>query len=226
MGYIYPNPSGFVIQSTLTGAKRLLGNATEPALPLTPEDMVSIYRILDMTNIKDLKFWAALVLSYRCLLRVSHVTTSAHVMRVKDVEFNSEGMDVIVRSSKTIQFRQRTNRIPVVKSEASVLCPVSVLRRYLQVAQKPPGAVMFGYTYNEYSIKFKELCRAIGLVGKYTTHSVRRGSASFLASFLPLHDVKTYGDWRSWSVLLYLSDTYSSRVVKDKMVASHLQEFA
>ena len=225
LDYTHPDPSGFMVQSTLRGARRLLGSASEPALPLTPENMVSIYDRLDLTKAQDLRFWCALVLSFRCLLRVGHITKSPHVLCVKDVEFTDVGLDVVVTSSKTIQFKQRVNRIPVVKSPGSILCPVGVLRRYLSMSKKSPTSTLFGYSYTSYSEKFKSLCSIIGLEGHYSTHSVRRGSASYLASFLPIHDVKCYGDWRSWAVLLYLSDTYSSRVTKDKLVASHLSEF-
>ena len=225
LGYAHPDPSCFIIQSTLKGAKRLLGAASLPALPLTPANMISIFRQLDMSILQDLRFWCALVLAFRCLLRVGHLTSSPHVLCVKDVEFNSGGMDVVIRSSKTVQYRERINRIPVVESPGSILCPVGVLKTYLSITKKSPSAPIFGYTYNSYATKFKSLCRVIGLQGHYSTHSVRRGSASYLATFLPLHDVKSYGDWRSWAVLLYLSDTYESRVVKDKLVATNLAKF-
>ena len=225
LGYAHPDPSCFLIQSTLRGAKRLLGSATKPALPVTPANLVDIFYRLDFSKYKDLQFWCALVLSFRCLLRVGHITRSPHEIQVRDIEFTDCGMDLTIRSSKTIQFRERVNVVPVVESKDSVLCPVAVLRDYLAARPRKPTDPLFGVSYSTYSSKFSSMCKAIGLEGQYTTHSVRRGAATYLASFLPLHDVKTYGDWRSWAVLIYLSDTYDSRKYKDAVVADKLSVF-
>ena len=225
LDYMYPDPTSFIIQSTLRGAKRLLGASTNPALPLSPENLCAIFRTLDMSSPMDVKFWAALILSFRCLLRVSHLVSSPHQLCVKDIEFNQEGFDLVMRSSKTIQFQERINRIPVIQAPGSILCPVAILSDYITDSGRKGSQPLFGFSYDKYNAKLQRACKAIGLVGHYSTHSVRRGSASYLATFLPLHDVKAYGDWRSWSVLLYLSDTYASRKVKDNHVASELSKY-
>lgn len=225
LGYPYPDPNSFLIISTLRGAKRLLGASTNPALPLTPQNLLSIRGTLDLTSSVDFKFWCALLLSFRCLLRVSHITKTPHQLLARDIHFNALGMDIIIRSSKTVQFRERINRIPVVESVSSALCPVGVLRQYMSRFNKKGGDPLFSFNYNNYNSKLKQACKDIGLEGHYSTHSVRRGSASYLATFLPLHDVKAYGDWRSWAVLLYLSDSYESRKSKDLQVADRLSDF-
>ena len=225
LGYTRPDPTSFIISSTLRGAKRLLGAASNPALPLSPTNIGDILKTLDLTAAKDLVFWCALLLSFRCVLRVSHITHSPHQLLVKDIRFFEGGMDVTIRSSKTVQFRERTNVVPVLTSPNSILCPVSVLKNYMRLLHRKPTSPLFPLTYNIYSSKLKAACGKIGLVGHYSTHSVRRGAASYLATFLPLHDVKAYGDWRSWAVLLYLSDTYDSRKAKDRAVAERLAVF-
>ena len=105
------------------------------------------------------------------------------------------------------------------------MCPVNVLREYVTKSNRKNNSTLFSFSYNAYNAKLKSLCNLIGLEGHYSTHSVRRGSASYLATFLPLHDVKAYGDWRSWAVLLYLSDTYESRKAKDSEVARQLARY-
>ena len=225
MGYTHPEPSQFLIQSTIKGAKKLLGAATNPALPLSPANLVDIYKTLDLSLFVDLKFWTALVLSFRCLLRVGHIVSSPHQLRVSDIHFTPAGMDLFMYSSKTIQCRERVNRIPVVESVGSLLCPVRFLRLYLDASKRKSFNSLFSFSYSSYNSKLKLACKEIGLTGHYSTHSVRRGSASYLATFLPLHDVKSHGDWRSWAVLLYLSDTYDSRKQKDLAVSDHLSAF-
>ena len=86
-GYPHVDSSSFLIKSTLTGAKRLLGCDTVQAEPLSTEDLLKIYSILDMSKFKDLQLWSAITLAYRCLLRVSHVTASPHVIRRGDIHF-------------------------------------------------------------------------------------------------------------------------------------------
>ena len=134
-GIPHVDPSMFLIKSTLLGAKRLLGCESVQADPLSPEQMWRIWRVLDLLNFSDLQFWCCLCIMYRCLLRVSHVVASPHTMKVRDIKWTKEGMDVLIRSSKTIQFKERLVRVPVIKAEYSVLCPC----KYLPVIWKSPS---------------------------------------------------------------------------------------
>lgn len=88
------NRQAFLIKATLAGARRLLGDQTVQVDPLMPEDMLLIRASLKVSVWQDFTFWVALVLSYRCLLRVGHVTISDHSLRVKDIIFTPSGMDV------------------------------------------------------------------------------------------------------------------------------------
>ena len=223
-GVKHPDPSMFIIRSTILGAKRLLGCETVQATPLSPQDIKKMYSVIKLDKFKDLQLWCAITVAYRCLLRVSHIVTSPHTLRVGDITFTGTGMDILIRSSKTVQFKDRVQRIPIIAAGSSCLCPCAFLRRYIQLANLKSTDQLFPYSYNQFATLFKKLCVSAGLVGNFTSHSMRRGSATFLASFLPLHDVKTYGDWRSWSVLLYIADTYASRKTKDHMVAERLSQ--
>ena len=127
-----------------------------------------------------------------------------------------------VRSSKTIQSRERQFVIPVVKSPGCVLCPGRWVRKLIQRLSLSPSDPIFmevtpharPFTYNVYNNQLKSVCAKAGLVGQFSTHSLRRGGATFLSSIgIPLQDIRVYGDWKSWSVLLYLSDTKDSRWV-------------
>ena len=224
MGMEHVDPEDFLIKCTITGAKRVLGSATRQVDPLTPQDLLKIYAVLKMDSWTDFTFWCALTLCYRCLLRVSHVTASPHTMRIKDIRFWRGGMDVWVHSSKTIQYRERSQRIPVTEAGASPLCPVIALRAYIKAAGLKQQDVVFSYTYKSFNAKLKDCIAKAGLKGDFASHSIRRGSASYLASFLPLHEVKRYGDWKSLAVLLYISDNYSSRRAKDALVARQLSK--
>ena len=224
-GIPHVDPQIFLIRATLKGAKRLLGCETVQVDPLSPIDLQAIFRLLNVQEFRDLQFWCAVCLMYRCLLRVGHIVASPHTMLVKDIRWTTGGMDVIIRSSKTIQFRQRTVTVPVLSAGDSVLCPCGFMRKYISWAGLNVDSPLFPYSYQEFAARLKRLCITAGLRGVYGTHSLRRGAATFLSSFLPLHDVKTYGDWRSWSVLLYISDNYSTRKMKDSLVAERLSGY-
>ena len=230
-GVPHVDRTSFLIRMTLQGAKRLLGAEADRAAPILPSDLREMYKCIDVRATGDLVFWAAVTLSFRCLLRKSHVTASPHVLRAGDVSFESRGMVVTVRSSKTIQSRERKFIIPVVESPGCVLCPVRWVRKLMRRLRLSPCDPLFmevspqarPLTYNGYNNQLKAVCAKAGLIGQFSTHSLRRGGATFLSSIgIPLQDIRVYGDWRSWSVLLYLSDTKDSRWEKDKYVSEKL----
>ena len=144
-GYKHVDIDHFLIKCTLSGAKRILGCESRQVDPLSPEDMIKIFKSLDMTIWEDLAFWCALTLCYRCLLRSSHVTISPHTMKVKDISFWRGGMDVVINSSKTIQYRERKQLIPVIQAFGSPLCPVDYLKEYIIQSGLGPAESVFPY---------------------------------------------------------------------------------
>lgn len=223
----------FLVTCTLKGAKRLLGDVTLSADPLFPSDLVKIYKMLDYKDLSDLVFWTAMCLAFRCLLRKSHYTTSPHSLAVDDIVFTDYGMTVCLRSSKTIQFSEREVHIPVIASPTSVLCPVFWLKTYLRLTGINsgtlfvlPGKKVKKYSYSMFSKKLQFYVKRVGLSGNFSSHSLRRGSATFLSRIgLPLQDIKSYGDWKSLSVLVYLANDHDTRMLKDVQVAKAFSKF-
>lgn len=233
MGVPPPAKGHFLVKCTLMGARRLLGDYVLSADPLLPDDLVSVYAHLNHNDLRDLTFWAAICLMFRCLLRVSHVTKSVHNVCRKDIVFTSYGLCLTLFSSKTIQFSERKVTVPVISSKGSILCPVFWIRKYLKhvnVSADDPLFVTPGsktpVSYKWFSSRLKSLLTSANLVGNYSSHSLRRGAATFLSRIgLPLHDIKTFGDWKSLSVLLYLSGDVKTRLIKDATVAKNLRSF-
>lgn len=233
MGHPPSARGSFLLTCTLRGAKRLLGDETLSADPLLPEHLKMIFHNLQFNKLEDLVCWCALCLSFRCLLRKCHFTSSPHMLLRSQIVFTDYGMMVNIVSSKTIQFRERILQIPVVKSYGSILCPVRWLKVYLSLCKVPKKGPLFldmnsrkPLSYEKFSHRLKTLVKKSGIPGRITCHSLRRGSATYLSRLgLPLQDVKMYGDWKSLSVLLYLADDPVTRLQKDFPVAQSLAMF-
>lgn len=233
VGYTPVAKGDFLIRCTLRGARRLLGDSVLSADPLLPSDLMDIYKVLNFKSLKDLVFWAALCLAHRCLLRKGHFTASPHTLLRQDVEFTDYGLKVTIRSSKTIQFREREVVIPIVASSKSLLCPVRWLKKYLLFVYVAPLSPLFvnpntqkPLLYNKFSARLKRAVKDAKIKGNITSHSIRRGSATYLSRIgMPLHDTKVCGDWRSLSVLLYLSGDLQTRLIKDVQIAKSLEQF-
>lgn len=233
MGHKPLAKGSFLLSCTMKGAKRLLGDATLSADPLLPEHLGLMFGLLNFNDKRDLVFWCALCLSFRCLLRKCHFTSSPHMLLRSHLKFTDYGILLSVVSSKTIQFHERTLEIPVVESPGSILCPVRWLRTYLSSRKVPQEGPLFleykskkPLSYEKFTKRLKDLVREANIPGKITCHSLRRGGATYLSRLgLPLHDVKMYGDWKSLSVLLYLADDTETRLLKDYSVARSLCAF-
>ena len=98
----------------LSGTRRELGSAVKQAEPLLPEHLLAIVSML--TNSPGhVAFKAALLTSFRALLRKDQVTNTDNTLRRGDFEFFDWGMVITIRRSKTIQFKERVVKIPIVK---------------------------------------------------------------------------------------------------------------
>ena len=68
--------------------------------------------------------WAAMLLSFRALLRKAHVTDLDSSLIRTDLVVHSWGLMIWVHKSKTNQFRERIHKIPVAEVANKELCAV------------------------------------------------------------------------------------------------------
>lgn len=125
----------FYIKLVIKGLRRILGDNPCKSIPLTPEQLLMCYGKMDKSNLWLSAAWAAIVLCFRSLLRKSNVlpmsyADDSHVLLRSDVKFHTWGMVLIVRSSKTIQFRERQLEIPIFAIPNSPLCAVARLKEH------------------------------------------------------------------------------------------------
>lgn len=223
-GYTPPPTDSYMINATLAGARRLLGDTQFSSDPLLPAQLKKILATLDLSKNHDLVFWCAVLLSFRGLLRKSAVCKGPHNLKRSDIKIFQWGIIISIRHSKTIQYRERIHQVPISRVGGQ-LCAVTWLETMLSRSYVPSDSPLFGLckknvyaplTYDWFAKRLRESVGKAGLVGKYTSHSLRRGGATALAMVgVPLHQIQKTGDWKSMSVLLYLASPLEYRIAHE-----------
>lgn len=237
----FPNPLQepfFKFQKDLLmrGIKRLHGNAVRQKLPITPDLLRKIHGTLDFTNSLDATFWAACVIAFFSFFRKSNLLIASagsfdpqKHLRMCDIRVCKWGLLLIVRWSKTIQYRNRTLLVPVPRIEHSTLCPhAAVTQAFKLLSRHDSGTLLNGpafvyitgeqvrpLTYATFTNKLKKSLQQCGVDSSmYSGHSFRRGGATFaLNCGVPGHYIKLQGDWLSNAYERYLDTSLQYKLI-------------
>ena len=244
-GLANPLKGNWHLSSLLSGIKRGLGHERLQKLPVTPSMLLQIYKLLNPSYSVDASFWAICLVAFYGMFRKSHLLVqgnsqfdSARQFVKSDFRFFPWGVVVVVRWSKTIQFRERLVSIPLPSIPGSPLCPVSaILHAFSFTPTAPANSQSFCwvqprflkfqcFTYSFFMSKLKGILNKIGVDStKYGSHSFRRGGASFaFESGVPLELIKVMGDWKSDAVLLYLTVPLHLRLQATTQMSKHLKQ--
>lgn len=118
-GYKHPFKDSWLVKSTLRGIDRCKGTPVNRKQPITPQVLLAIRSKLNLTTRIDCVFWAACLLLFFGLLRKSNVLHDKSFDNTKQLcrkhfIVDTNGQIVVhVHWTKTIQFRERTLRIPL-----------------------------------------------------------------------------------------------------------------
>ena len=213
----------------LAGIKRVKGAGVKQASPLLPRELLRIFdhmsRAPPHTSVR-----AAMLLSFRALLRKGHVTHSDLSLVREDFCFKPWGLLLNVVKSKTNQYRERVHKIPVSCVRDTRLCAVYWVRKHFEECpaepqsrafRVPKGGNSVPLTYKFYLKVIKTIATIAGLDSStFSTHSLRRGGATFLRmSGASLQVIKERGDWSSDAVYLYLQTSLTERLTSDLRVS-------
>ena len=149
-----------------------------------------------------------------------------------DFRFFSWGTLVTIRWSKTIQFRERVVDIPLPCIPGSKLCPTTAIIHAFHFTNSTtangqafnwvdyPSLTAHFFTYNMFISKLRDHLTTMGIDPQsYAGHSFRRGGASFAyQSGVPLELIKALGDWRSDTILIYLTMPLTIRLPSANML--------
>ena len=217
------------IKKCMAGIRRIKGDGIRQSLPILPQTLGRLFGLMQ-PSVAHTSVRAAMLLSFRALLRKAHVTDSDAALRRKDVTFHQWGLMLHIRKSKTIQFRQRVHMIPVARLRNISLCAVHWVERHFedcpahreaQAFRLPRGGHSTPLTYEFYTAVLKQLCGRAGLnPGEFSSHGLRRGGATFLRLCgATIDQIKERGDWKSDAVYVYLKASVTERLTMDMRVA-------
>ena len=230
-GFKNPLQDNWRLKTLLTGIKRIKGTSVVQKLPITPDILLSIRARLDLAQTTDTVFWAICLVLFFGLLRKGNAMASSldgfdesrHLRRC-DFQAHSWGLEVCIRWSKTIQFKERTLSIPLPIIPKHQLCPAAAVVRAFSVTKgaSPTGPAFVvpinkkyvPFTYPSFLSKLRLILKNVGLpVTEYAGHSFRRGGASWaLEAGLPGEIIQMLGDWRSDAYRQYLVVPLLSKV--------------
>ena len=206
----------------LRGIKREVGASVNRKLPMMSEILVSMYKIIDTTDVLDVIFWAACLVWFHALLHKSNLFSPGldkfnplnHLGR-SHLHRRSWGIKLEIKWSKTIQFQELKVFCPLL-STSSILCPVRAVQNVLD---KTPLASLSGplfvyqvkgawhpYLYSQFLCCLRELLRLGGLpASSYAAHSLRRvGVLWALKCGVPGEVIQSLGDRKSDACMNYL----------------------
>lgn len=242
MGYPGDYRQRFMIQMVIKGLARKLGKHVDQKVGLTPDNFVSIYSRLSFADVNNLTKWAALMLSFRSLLRKSNLVQTnlsdlGSVVQRSDLVFSNDGLVLNVRKTKTIQNNEYVLQVPVSYVNNACFCAATMVRTHLaRTSHISHGPIFYVWCkgtwrpllYRELLDFLKSCVKLIGMdPSSVGLHSMRRSGAAFLHSIgISLVDIMNAGDWKSLAALSYLISPLSRKEVIDKTASAALLSFS
>ena len=200
--------------------------------PLSPLELLAIYKLLDMNILEDRIFWAASIICFRGLLRKSHVTTSAHFLECRDVTIFPNHLVFNIRSSKTDQFGRSPYKVYLQNIPDSPFCISGILKGILDTSSSKEVLFRFvlgnkwvPFTYSYMNARLKGLSCSVGLpFDRVSTHSLRHGGSSMLKALgVSVDSIMSRGNWKSKAVYTYLHQSEHSMLVLEHVPVSHMK---
>lgn len=134
LGYSTDNINDFIINLGLRGIARLHPHCVKQAEAITPNILIDIYTVLDMSNTQDVVYWCLFLFAYLFARKSNLVPTTKKDLENKlflchkDIQVSHGILIVNSRWSKTIQFGERVLQTPLIEIPGSILCPVTAYK--------------------------------------------------------------------------------------------------
>ena len=232
LGLEIPDPSEKQMQMFTQGLKRILLHAVKQAEPMTPELLLRISKVVNYKDDVELVAWVAVLLGFYMFMRCSNLVpdtmddynVNQQFCRVDlNITSSESVMMVEVRWSKTVQFRQKILRYPVLPAQNKVVCPVywtfHMINR-IPAEPKDPAFMVYikgqklALSANQLIYRLRKWLILLGNVEPevYSLHSLRRGGATFAYQCnIESEMIHTLGSWASDAYKCYIDVTKDQR---------------
>ena len=212
--------SDSVFQLTVKGLRRLNSHVPHEAPPMTPQALLDIYNLLDLSKEDDVILWAILLIGFFLLLRKCNLVPdstakydSTKQLSRGNIEILDEYVRVTLTWTKNHQFGNKPLRFALPFISGSPLCPATALINVLELVEGNPDESVFKksdgscFTYRMLQSRLAQLSRLLGIPqeDKFTSHSLRAGGATHaFLSGVPAEIIKILGHWKSDCYLRYI----------------------
>ena len=232
LGLQIPDPSERQMQMFMQGLKRVLIHAIKQTEPMTPELLLRLSKVVNYMDEVELVAWVATLLGFYMFMRRSNlVPDSVDNYNIKEQfcrgDLNLTGLETAmmteVRWSKTLQFREKVLRFPVLPASNKAICPVFWTHHMVNRIPAKPTDPAFTIKVNGETLALSanqliyRIRKWITLVGEvdpniYSLHSLRRGGATFAYRCnIEAEMIRTLGAWSSDAYKRYIDITMDQR---------------
>ena len=132
-GLEVPDPKDKQMQMFIMGLKRVMQHAIKQAEPITPHILLRMSKVVNYRDRVEVIAWTATLLGFYMFLRKSNLVPEAMdkfspLQQFSRADVNLLGLDTAmmfeVKWTKTLQFRQKILRFPVLPAQNKAICPV------------------------------------------------------------------------------------------------------
>ena len=217
LGFEIPSTQEKQMQLFMQGIKRILVHEVRQAEPITPQTLLKLSAVVDYTDHIEMVAWVATLLGFTMFLRKSNLVPDTMDTFQQDHQFTRADVNMTgplsammfnLRWTKTIQFKQKVLRLPVLPIDNKRICPVIWMHYMINTIPAEPQDPAFTIWYKGKKTALSanqllnRLRKWLKLVKEpqdlYTLHSLRRGGATFAFQSNMEHNmIKLLGDWAS-----------------------------
>ena len=134
LGFPAPEATEKDMKMYTSGLRNILLHDVKQAAPITPEILLRLYHVVDFTDEIEMVAWVAVLIGFTLFLRRSNLVPETMTSFDADKQFtradiNVTGDDSVmmaeIRWSKTIQFKQKVLRLPILPIKNKKICAVT-----------------------------------------------------------------------------------------------------
>ena len=214
-----------------TGLKKAMPHAVKQAEPMTSQLLLRLSKVVNYKDQVEVVAWTGLLLRLYLFLRKSNLVPDTMDTFNKEEQFcrkdlNLLGYDKVmmveIQWSKTIQYKQKVLRLPVLPADNKAICPVfwaHYMVNRINAGLEDPTLTLqdrgktLALSANQLIYRFRKWLILIGEDSSlFSLHSLRREGATFAYQANIEGDmIKLLGDWASDAYKRYIDVSMDKR---------------